>query len=163
MRPSKALAVAASGCAILLAATMPATAGTAHPAHPATGKNGTFPSKLHPKTAHEGTKMTLKGHKAEKKTTYICVFTVVKGQSHGEDLTNTASVKSNKKGKFSCSLNFHKFKALPVSASGKISSHYRHCPLHKSDKKKGWQCGMAAADPNNSLGSNTIQYFTAKK
>ena len=156
MRISKLMAVGAAGCAIAAAVAIPAAAGAhpSHAAHPA-GKNGTFHSTLSPKTAHTGTKMTLKATGAEKKTSYLCLFAIVKGTQHGQDLNNAISVKSTKKGTFSCSL---KFKPFSATVAGKT----RHCPLKKADKKAGVKCGFAAADPLNPTKSNTIQYFTAK-
>ena len=100
--------------------------------------------------------MTLKATGAKKKTSYTCIFAIVKGKAHGENLNNTKSVTSTKKGKFSCSLKFHPFKE---TVAGKV----RHCPLTKADKKAKVKCGFAAADPFDPNGSNTIQYFKAKK
>jgi hypothetical protein len=159
MRIGKLMAVTATGCALAAAIAIPATAGAGHAApasHPAAGKHGTFHSSLSPKVAHPGTKMTLKATGAKKKTSYTCIFAIVKGKAHGENLNNTKSVTSTKKGKFSCSLKFHPFKE---TVSGKV----RHCPLTKADKKAKVKCGFAAADPLDSTGSNTIQYFKAKK
>ena len=59
MRISKLIAVGASGCALVAAVTLPAMAGPAHHARPS-GTTGTLHSTLSPKTAHTGTKMTLK-------------------------------------------------------------------------------------------------------
>jgi hypothetical protein len=158
MRISKLMAVGFSGCALAAAVAIPATAGAGHPAqaaHPA-GTHGTFHSTLSPKTAHKGTRMTLKASGAEHKTNYICVFAIVKGKQHGQDLLNTATVKSSKHGSFHCSLVFKPFKE-------KVAGKVRHCPLTKADKRAGVKCGFAAADPLNSTKSNTIAYFKAKK
>jgi putative lipoic acid-binding regulatory protein len=158
MRINRYVTVAISGCAIAAAAAIPAVAGAGHAAHPArpAGVNGTFHSTLTPKVAHPGTKMTLKATGAEHKKNYICIFAIVKGKAHNQDLFNTTTVKSSKKGTFHCSLTFHPFKE---TIAGKV----RHCPLTKADKKAGVKCGFAAADPLNSTKSNTIQYFTARK
>jgi hypothetical protein len=155
MHISKYLAVAASGCALAAAVALPAIAGAAHPAHPS-GTHGTFHSTLTPKVAHKGTRMTLKASGAEKKTSYLCLFALVKGTQHGQELNNTASVTSSKKGTFHCTLTFKPFTAI-------VAGKTRHCPLTKADKKAGVKCGFAAADPLNATKSNAFQPFTAKK
>jgi hypothetical protein len=155
MRISKLIAVGASGCALVAAVTLPAMAGPSHHAQPSS-TTGTLHSTLSPKTAHKGTKMTLKASGAEKKTGYLCLFALVKGTSHGQELTNTKSVTSSKKGKFSCTLTFKPFTAT-------VAGKTRHCPLTKKDKKAGVKCGFAAADPLHPTKSNAFQPFTAKK
>jgi hypothetical protein len=152
MRISRGLAVAVTGASLAAAVTLPAVAGTTH--HPA-GKTGTFHSTLsQTKHVKNGTKLTLKAKGAEKKVTYTCVFAIVKGKNaNSPNLGNIAHATANKKGKFSCSLTFHPF-------TGTINGKTAHCPPSKADKKAGIKCGFAAADPANSQGSNTIQYFS---
>jgi hypothetical protein len=152
MRISKALAVSVSGLALAATAALPAAAGANHPA---TGKNGTLPSTLSAKSAHIGQKLTLKVHGAKKKTSYICVFAIVKGKQNSPFLGNTTNVTSSKKGAFKCTLTFKAF-------SGQIGSKTYHCPPTAADKKAHIKCGFATADPADK-NSNAIQYFTAKK
>jgi hypothetical protein len=154
MRITKLMAVAASGCALAAAVTLPAIAGTSHQSRPA-GTHGTFHSTLTPKVAHKGTRMTLKASGAEKKTNYLCLFAIVKGTAHGQELSNVASVTSTKHGTFHCSLTFKPFKAV-------VAGKTRHCPLTKADRKAHVVCGFAAADPLHSTKSNAFQPFTAK-
>jgi hypothetical protein len=162
MRIPKVLAVTASGCALAAAIAIPATAGAAHtakPAHPAkpAGTHGTLHSSVSTHTVKKGTKITLKASGAKKKTSYLCLFALVKGaNANGPNLTNTKSVKSSKKGKFSCTLTFKPFKE---TVAGKV----RHCPLTKADKKAKVQCGFAAADPADSTGSNAFWALNVKK
>jgi hypothetical protein len=153
MRITKALAVGITGCALAGAAAIPAVAGSSH-AHPATGKHGTFSSKLSPKVAHPGTVLKLKAHGAKKKTTYTCVFTAVKGKMYAADTGALSSVVSNKHGKFTCSKTFEPF-------HGKLQNGTKvSCPLSKKNKKAGVKCGFAASTID--MKSNTIQYFKAK-
>jgi hypothetical protein len=158
MRISKLLAAAAAGLALAAAVMVPAMAGTSHPSHAArpAGKHGNLHSTLTPKVARPGTRMTLRVSGAEKHTGYTCIFALVKGSSHGEDLANFTSATSSKKGRFHCSLTFKPFKA---TVAGKV----RHCPLTKADRKAGVKCGFAAADPSHPKRSNAFQPFTAKK
>ena len=155
MRISRLMAVAAIGCAISGAAAIPALAGPNHSAHPA-GTHGTLDSSISPHTAHNGTRITMHASGAHKKTDYICLFALVKGSQHGQNLNNSTSVTSSKKGKFSCSLTFHPFHA---TVAGKV----RHCPLTKADKKAHIVCGFAAADPSDPNGSNAFWPIKAKK
>jgi hypothetical protein len=154
MRIHKALAVGVSGCAIAAAAVVPATAGAAHASHPAL-THGTLHSSISSTTAHTGTKLTLKASGAKKKTSYLCLFALVKGTQHGQDLNNTSNAKSTKKGKFHCTLTFKPFTA---TVAGKL----RHCPLTKADKKAHVVCGFAAADPADQ-NSNAFWPINAKK
>jgi len=158
MRIYKVLAVGASGCAIAAAAIVPATAGAAHASHPARPalSHGTLHSSISTTTAHTGTKLTLKASGAKKKTSYLCLFALVHGSNqNGPNLANHVSVKSSKKGKFHCTLTFKPFTA---NVGGKL----RHCPLTKADKKAHIVCGFAAADPQDSQGSNAFWPINAK-
>ncbi|HTR71197.1 MAG TPA: hypothetical protein VMH41_13345 [Mycobacteriales bacterium] len=137
--------MAVSGLSLAAAATVPASAGS----------NGTFHSTLTPKTAHKGTKLTIKGTHARKKATFDCLFVVIKGKTHyGPDLGSLKKVKSTKKGKVSCTLTFKPFEET-------VSGKARHCPLSKADKKAHYKCAIAMSTSDQK--SNTIQYFTAKK
>jgi hypothetical protein len=158
MRISKLLAATAAGLALAAAVMLPAMAGPSHASHPAkpAGTHGTLHSSLTPKVAHPGTRLTLKASGAEKHTGYLCLFAIVKGTQHGQELGNTASVTSSKKGRFHCSLTFKPFKAV-------VAGKTRHCPLRKADKKAHVVCGFAAADPLHPNKSNAFQPFTAKK
>jgi hypothetical protein len=148
MRISKALAVAATGCALVATSVIPATASSghaahvAHPARPALS-HGTLHSHVSTTHVKTGTKITMTVSGAKHRTGYLCLFALVKGASaNGPNLHNTKSVISSKKGKFKCTLTFKPFKA---SVAGKT----RHCPLTKKDKKAKIVCGMAAADPQD--------------
>jgi hypothetical protein len=156
MRISKALAIAATGCALTLTAAsmVPASAGPSHRATPSV-KTKQFPSKVHPKTVHEGDSMTLKGHGAKKKTQYECVQVVIKGKHYGDDASTIMPVTSTKKGHVTCTETFNKF-TEHVAGKGKHS-----CPLSKKDKNNPWKCGFAASTIDQK--SATISYFHAKK
>lgn len=152
MRISKFMAVAASGCALAAAVTLPAMAGTAHHSVRATHQ---FPSTLTPKTVHPGQTLTLKGHGAKKSTKYDCVLGVYKGAKYAVGPITVA--KSTKKGKLTCKVTYH-----PYTGSGALDGQSNHkCPVTKKDKKAGWRCGLAASTLDKS--SATIGYFTGKK
>jgi hypothetical protein len=145
MRISKALAVAATGCALVATGVIPATASAGHAAHPARPdlSHGTLHSSVSTTHVKTGTKITMKVSGAKKNTGYLCLFALVKGASaNGPNLNNTKSVTSSKKGKFKCTLTFKPFSA---SVAGKT----RHCPLTAKDKRAKIVCGMAAADPGD--------------
>lgn len=156
MGTKKTLAVAASAFALAATAAIPATAGTAH--HPATSKHGTFKGKITPsKGIKNGTKVTFKAKKgALKNTNYLCLFAITKGTNHGQDLTNTANVKSTSKGAVKCSLTFKSFKTTVGSAT--VS-----CPPTKKQAKAGYICGFAVADPaDGGNKSNSFEHLHFK-
>jgi hypothetical protein len=154
MRISKLMAVGAAGCALAAAVTLPATAGTAH--HPAVAsKTKEFPSTLTPKSVKPGQTITLRGHGALKKTSYDCLFIVIKGANYGTDLHSLKPVTSTKSGKVTCKLKFEAFSAKPLSGPT------RHCPLKKADKKAGYKCAVAISTLN--MKSASRDFFTAKK
>jgi hypothetical protein len=151
MRINRVLAVAASGAALVAAATLPAAAG---PGQHAVGATKTFPSTISPKTVHTGQTLTLKGHGAKKNTAYVCLMIVDKGTTYGYDLGTLKNVKSTKTGTVTCK---QKFKPYSVTVGGKK----RHCPLTAADKKAKFRCAVAVATTDKS--SATIGYFTGKK
>jgi hypothetical protein len=153
MRISKLMAVAAAGCALVTAVTLPAVAGPAH--HPAAkAQTKTFPSTLTPHTVKPGQTLTLKGHGAKKSTSYSCVLVVIKGANY--TIGPIKNIKSTKKGKVTCKVTYH-----PYTATSLTGGKSHHCPLSKADKKAHWRCGVAVSTLDKS--SATIQYFTAKK
>jgi hypothetical protein len=159
MRISKLMAVGASGCALVAAVTLPATAGSAKPAaghHPAVAsKTKTFPSTLSPHSPKPGQTLTLKGHGAKKSTLYTCVLVVIKGANYTID-THTKNVKSTKSGKISCKMKYEPYSTISITGGAG-----NHCPVSKKNKKAGYRCGMAVSTTSKS--SATIQYFTPKK
>jgi len=139
MRIRKTLAVAASGCALVAAGVLPATASTPHVARPARPAltHGTLHSTISTTHAKTGTKITLKVSGAKHNTNYLCLFALVKGASKNyPNLASAVTKKASAKGKFSCTLTFKPFK------EGKYA-----CPLNKAAKKAKLACGFAAADP----------------
>jgi hypothetical protein len=151
MRISKFMAVAASGAALVAAATLPAAAGTAQHS---VGSTRTFPSTISPSTVHTGQTLTLKGHGALKSTKYACVLIVDKGTKYGLDITSLKYVKSTSTGKVTCTQKFKPFSAT-------VGSTKRHCPLTSADKRAGFRCAMAVSTLNKS--SATIGYFVGKR
>jgi hypothetical protein len=156
MRISKLMAVGVSGCALVAAVTLPATAGPAHhTAHPTVAsKTKTFPSTLNRHTVKPGQALILHGHGAKKSTAYSCVLVVIKGANY--TVGPIKNIKSTKKGKITCRVTYKPYTATSLTGG---ASH--HCPLSAKDKKAHWRCGMAVSTLTKT--SATIQYFTAKK
>jgi hypothetical protein len=153
MRIRKTLAVAASGCALVAAGILPATASTPHVARPARPAltHGTLHSTISTTHVKSGTKVTLKVSGAKKGVSYICLFALVKGASKNyPNINNSTTKTASKKGKFSCTLTFEPFK------EGKFA-----CPLNKASKKAKLSCGFAAADPQDTK-SNAFWTLSAK-
>lgn len=154
MRISKLMAVAASGCALTAAVTLPATAGTAH--HPAVAsKTKQFPSTLSPTSVKPGQTITLKGHGALKKKGYDCLLIVIHGANYYADLNSLRTATSTRKGKLTCKVKYEPFSGKPSSGPT------RHCPLKKADKKAGFKCAVAASTPD--MKSASRDFFTARK
>jgi hypothetical protein len=150
MRISKFMAVAASGCVLAAAATLPATAGTAHHAVGAV-KTKQFPSTLSTHSPKPGQVMVLKGHGAKKRAQYSCVLIVIKGKNY--TIGPLKNVNSTKKGRVTCKVKYKPYKAVSLTGG---KSH--HCPLTKKDKRAHFRCAVAVSTAD--MTSATIQYFT---
>jgi hypothetical protein len=142
------MAVAASGAALVAAATLPASAGTGQ--HAVAGTH-VFPSTISPKTVHIGQTLTLKGHGAKRNKSYACLFIIIKGATYGYDIGTVKYIKSTSTGTVTCR---QRFKAYTAIAGGKV----RHCPLKPADKAAGYHCGLAVATVDKT--SATIGTFT---
>jgi hypothetical protein len=160
MRLTRTATVVATGCALAVAATMPATALTHHHSAPARPAIKLFKSTIKPdknvKTGHT-LKMTGKG--ADPNTDYNCLLLVThgtkKGATYGADLNSIKTVKSNGAGKVVCKQLFSAYKVTDTKGAT------RHCPLSKKDAKAGFDCAMGLSTSDNSSGS--IKTFKAKK
>jgi hypothetical protein len=150
MRIRKTLAVAASGCALMAAGILPATASTPHVArqsHPVVASKLFHSTLNHHSGVKNGTKLVLRGTGAKKNTLYFCVLVALKGSSYVTDGNSIHSVTSSGKGVVTCKETFAKY---TETVKGKKFT----CPK----APKGYKCGFAASTSDKS--SNTIQYFT---
>jgi hypothetical protein len=149
MRIRKTLAIAASGCALVAAGVLPATASTPHVArqtHPAVASKLFHSTLNHHSGVKNGTKLVLRGTGAKHSTTYECVLVGLKGAKYSIDNNSLHAVKSSKKGVVTCTTTFEKYTV-------KVGSKSFTCPK----APKGYKCGFAASTIDKS--SNTIQYF----
>jgi hypothetical protein len=151
MRSSEGIAIAASGVALAVMATLPATADTAQHS---SGTLKSFPSTITPRTVSVGQTLTLTGHGARKNTKYVCVFVIAKGPSVVYDLLNWKMVRSTSTGNVTCK---RKFKAYSMQ----VDSRTRHCPLTKADRRSGFRCGVAVVRADKS--SRSVAYFHARR
>lgn len=136
MKKTAIVAAAASLCLAGTAST--AALATAH--HPAA--KHTLKVKLSNYKPKAGDNVTATMAHANKKVGYVCLLTTYKkgvALSASDSFTSTASLnhKPNSKGTVTCSETF-----IPGT-----TPHGHSCPPTKKDKKKGWKCGIAVADP----------------
>jgi hypothetical protein len=149
MRISKLMAVAASGAALVAAATLPAAAG---PAQHTMRSTHTFPSTISPKTVSPGQTLTLRGTGAKRSTKYVCVLVVIKGANYGLG-SSLKFVNSTSTGKVTCARKFEPYHAV-------VGGTTRHCPTTAADRRAGFRCAMAVSTLDKS--SAAIGYFTAR-
>jgi hypothetical protein len=152
MRIPKVLAVAVTGFAIVGAAAVPAVAHTSHPA--AASKSKVFHTTISPKSGVKtGTKLTLKGTGAAKKSQFTCVLIAIKGTKYAIDSSSLKVTHSNKKGALTCTETFAPF-------HGTVGGKKVSCPLTKANKKAGFKCALAVS--NTAMTDSGISYFTTK-
>jgi hypothetical protein len=156
MRIPKVLAVAATGCALVAAVAVPASAHAGHAARPAVAsKSKVFKTTLSPKSGIKtGTKLTLKGTGAQKNARFSCVLIVIKGTKYALDGGSLSGATSTKKGVVTCHATFKPF-------SGTVGGKKVSCPTTKANKKAGYKCAFAVS--NSAQTDSGISYFTAKK
>jgi hypothetical protein len=97
-----------------------------------------------PRTPAQGETVTAKMTGGKKKVGYVCILTTYKqGVKLTADDSNVNSavlnIHPNKNDVAKCQQVFLKF----------TSPHGHSCPPTHKDKKHGWKCGVAFADPNH--------------
>jgi hypothetical protein len=151
MRVRKVLTVAAAGCALAASAMLPASAGAAGAAHPATH---VFHSTLNNHSPKPGAKLILRGTGALKHTKYDCVLVVIKGAKYTVGPISNAT--STATGHVTCHVTYHPYTARSLSGGPS-----QKCPLSAKLKKAHYRCGIAVS--NLAMTSTAIQYFSPKK
>jgi hypothetical protein len=149
-----ATAAAIAGLTLVAGATAPALGATHHPNAGTVFKSSVSPSR----NVTPGTTMTMKSSSAKPKTSYYCVFIVLKGSDYAADTGSATLVKSNKKGHVSCTKTFQPYTATDQN------NKTRHCPTTKADAKAGFSCAMSLADQaTQGQTSASVAKFSAKK
>ena len=139
---NKMLAAAAATASLVLAATAAGTADASQ--HEPAARVSYFKTKVTPSSGvTSGTTVTSKGSGAEPSTAYYCLLAVYDADGGGVSAPNESTlrtVRSNARGKISCSQTYRPFSAEDNRGVT------RHCPTTRADKRAHFKCGVVMAD-----------------